>query len=203
MSLKLPMDSQCIQASNSKSTSVPNVSRDFYINIARQGATLTKMLKWCFVWQYEYGSLSLHITVKILLQKYLFNNGCLDSCWSIVVKKWNDISSQKVCLIIIHINTTHILDISCCYKDQQGIIMKIVKYLLSYYCMPIYFFLWQKTFQLCLNVLPHITKLCKTWIGHDATRYYNFNALPHALLYIFSQFTLTSTCCDMRYHIFH
>ena len=64
-----------------------------------------------------------------------------------------------------------------------------------------------------LNVLPHITKLYKheqaimqrvtitltryhthyhtfslilTRIGYDATRYLNFNALPHALPYIFS-----------------
>ena len=29
-----------------------------------------------------------------------------------------------------------------------------------------------------------------TWIGHNATRYYNFNALPHKLLYIFSQFIM-------------
>ena len=26
---------------------------------------------------------------------------------------------QKVCLIIIHTNTTHILDMSCCHKHQQ------------------------------------------------------------------------------------
>ena len=25
----------------------------------------------------------------------------------------------------------------------------------------------------------------KTWIGHNATRYHNFNVLPHTLLYIF------------------
>ena len=30
----------------------------------------------------------------------------------------------------------------------------------------------------------------QTWIGHNATRYYNFNALPHALPYIFSQFNM-------------
>ena len=29
-----------------------------------------------------------------------------------------------------------------------------------------------------------------TWIGHNATRYYNFNALPHKLPYIFSQFIM-------------
>ena len=34
----------------------------------------------------------------------------------------------------------------------------------------------------------------QTWIGHDATRCHNFNALPHALPhalpYIFSQFNM-------------
>ena len=30
----------------------------------------------------------------------------------------------------------------------------------------------------------------KTWIDHNATRYHNFNALPHALPYIFSQFNM-------------
>ena len=29
-----------------------------------------------------------------------------------------------------------------------------------------------------------------TWIGHNATRYHNFNALPHALPYIFSQYNM-------------
>ena len=29
-----------------------------------------------------------------------------------------------------------------------------------------------------------------TWVGHNTTRYHNFNALPHALLYIFSQFSM-------------
>ena len=28
------------------------------------------------------------------------------------------------------------------------------------------------------------------WIGHNATRYHNFNALPQALPYIFSQFNM-------------
>ena len=31
-----------------------------------------------------------------------------------------------------------------------------------------------------------------TWIGHNATRYHKFNALPHALPYIFSQFNIDS-----------
>ena len=30
----------------------------------------------------------------------------------------------------------------------------------------------------------------QTWRGHNATRYHNFNALPHALPYFFSQFSI-------------
>ena len=32
-----------------------------------------------------------------------------------------------------------------------------------------------------------------TWIDHNATRYHKFNALPHALPYIFSQFNIDSS----------
>ena len=52
--LKLPMDSQCIQATSSKNISVPNVRTDFPIYIAMQSGTLTKMSKWCFVWQWHF-----------------------------------------------------------------------------------------------------------------------------------------------------
>ena len=62
-SLKLPMDSQCIQASSSKSIFVPNVRRNFQIYISRQSATLKKMSKWYFVWQYQYGCVPLHIDI--------------------------------------------------------------------------------------------------------------------------------------------
>ena len=34
------------------------------------------------------------------------------------------------------------------------------------------------------RVTTHYQTL-QTWIGHGATRYHNFNALPHALPYIF------------------
>ena len=43
------------------------------------------------------------------------------------------------------------------------------------------------------HVTTHYQTL-QTWTGHDATRYHNFNALPHALPhalpYIFSQFNM-------------
>ena len=36
------------------------------------------------------------------------------------------------------------------------------------------------------RVITHYQTL-ETWIGHNATRYHNLNALPHALSCIFSQ----------------
>ena len=39
------------------------------------------------------------------------------------------------------------------------------------------------------HVTTHYQTL-QTWIGHYATRYHNFNAGPHALSYILSQFNM-------------
>ena len=32
--------------------------------------------------------------------------------------------------------------------------------------------------------------LSLTWLGHNATRYHNFNVLPHAIPYIYTQFSI-------------
>ena len=55
----------------------------------------------------------------------------------------------------------------------------------------------------CHHTCYRIFPLSLTWIVDNATRYHNFNALIHALLYIFSQFKMV---CDYlqpvttRYH---
>ena len=58
------------------------------------------------------------------------------------------------------------------------------------------------------RVTTHYQTL-QTWMLHNATCYRNFDVLPHALAYIFSQFnmgmqriTITLTCYYMRYHTF-
>ena len=58
------------------------------------------------------------------------------------------------------------------------------------------------------RVTTHYQTL-QTWMLHNATCYRNFDVLPHALAYIFSQFnmgmqriTITLTCYHMRYHTF-
>ena len=38
------------------------------------------------------------------------------------------------------------------------------------------------------RVTKHYQTL-QTWIGHNATRYHKFNVLPHAIPYIFTQFS--------------
>ena len=68
---------------------------------------------------------------------------------------------------------------------NKGIIMEILNYACSCIkCMQIYFFLQEKPFQGCLNVLPHNTKLYK----HGQA--------------IMKCFTTTSTHYHTRYHIF-
>ena len=55
--------------------------------------------------------------------------------------------------------------------------------------MLIYFSVLKKAIPIMFeHVITHYQTL-QTRIGHDATRYHKFNALPHALPYIFSQFT--------------
>ena len=50
------------------------------------------------------------------------------------------------------------------------------------------------------RVTTHYQTL-QTWIGHDATRYHNLNALPqalpHVLPYTFSQFNMARLWCNV------
>ena len=46
----------------------------------------------------------------------------------------------------------------------------------------------------------HTFSLGLTWIGHNATRYHNFNMLSHAFSYIFSQFSMVCGLYAMGYH---
>ena len=103
---------------------------------------------------------------------------------------------KKVSLIIIHTNTTHILDMSSYHKHQQQ----------RYHnentktCMFIHYMYVDVFFPLTKAIpimFEHVTthyQTLQTWTDHDATRYHNFNALPHALPhalpYIFSQFSM-------------
>ena len=51
----------------------------------------------------------------------------------------------------------------------------------------------------CINT--HYQTL-KTSVGHNTTRYHNFNALPHSLLYILSQFNMDKPYAT-HYHNFN
>ena len=94
---------------------------------------------------------------------------------------------KKVCLIIIHRNITHILDMSCCHRHHQQKYhhenTKICMFI-HYMYVDILFPLTKFILFIFERVTTHYQTL-QTWIGHNATRYHNFNPL----LYIFSQFS--------------
>ena len=99
---------------------------------------------------------------------------------------------KKVCLIIIHTNTIHILDMSCCHKHQQQRYhnenTKTCMFI-NYMYVDVFFPLTKVILIIFEHVTTHYQTL-QTLIGHDAMRYHNFNALPHALPHIFSQFNM-------------
>ena len=147
-----------------------------------------KNLKYCFLWQFEHSCFPLHVEIQIL-QKYLFYNDCLDSCWPIVVKKWMIYLPKKVCLIIIHRNTTNALDMFCCHKHQQQRYHKEnTKICMLMHCMyvDILFLLTKTSNYVWTCYITHYQTL-QTWVGHNKTRDHNFNALPQVLPYILSQ----------------
>ena len=99
---------------------------------------------------------------------------------------------KMVSLIIINRNITHILDMSCCHKPQQQRCHhennKICMFI-NYVYVDVLFSL-AKAIAIMLERVIRNNQTLQTWIGHNATRYHNFNALPHALPYIFSQVTM-------------
>ena len=110
---------------------------------------------------------------------------------------------RKVYLIIIHRKTTHILDMSCCHKHQQQ----------RYHnentkiCMSVHYIYDDLLFPLTKSIpimFEHVTthyQTLQTWIGHNATQYHNFNALPYTLPYIFFQFNMDNNATP--YHNFN
>ena len=107
---------------------------------------------------------------------------------------------KQVCLIIIHRNTTHILDTSCCHKHQQ----QRYHYENTKICMFIHYMYVDILFPLT-KVIPIISEgvtthyqTLQTWIGHNTTRFHNLNILP--LLYIFSHFSMVWGLSATSYH---
>ena len=112
------------------------------------------------------GNLNKNVSPYILKFKFFFKNTCFTMATWIHVDLLQPKSEmiyplKKVCLIIIHRNPTYILDMSCCHKHQQqryhNETIKIC--IFPHYMYVDIFSLQQKPFILCLNVLPHITKL--------------------------------------------
>ena len=98
---------------------------------------------------------------------------------------------KKVYLIIIHRNTPHILDMSCCHKHQQQRYhhenTKTCMFI-QYMYVDILFSLTKAIAIMFEHVATHYQTL-QTQIGHNATCYHNFNVLPHAIPSIFTHFS--------------
>ena len=89
----------------------------------------------------------------------------------------------------------HILDMSCCDKHQQQRYHnennKICIFL-HYMYVDILFPL-AKAISVMFECVITPYQTLKTWIGHNATRYHKFNALPHALQHVLSYISLSLT----------
>ena len=104
--------------------------------------------------------------------------------------------SKLDCLFIFHRNTTHIIDMPCCYKHQQQKKQNEntkIRTLIHYMYVDIFLPLTKAIPIMFEHVITHYQTL-STWIAHNAMRYHNLNALLYALPYrlpcIFSLFNV-------------
>ena len=143
------------------------------------------------------GSVNMDVSPYILKSKFFFKNTCSTMTpWIHVGLLYSKSEMiylpKKVCLIIIHRNTTHILDMSYYHKHQQQRYhyenTKMCMFI-HYMCVDIPFPLTKSIPFMFEPITTHYQTL-QTWISYNATRYHKFNTLPHALPhmlpYIFS-----------------
>ena len=81
---------------------------------------------------------------------------------------------------------------SFCHKHQQEKYHnENTKVCMFIHCMYVdILFLLTGAIPVMFEVVTKHYQTLQIWIDHNPTRYHNFNALPHALLYIFSLFSL-------------
>ena len=93
---------------------------------------------------------------------------------------------KKFYLIIIHANATHILDVSCCHKhEEQRYHNENTKiYMFIHYMYVDIFLPLTKAIPIIFERVTTHCQTLQTWIGHDATRNYNFKALSHTLPHV-------------------
>ena len=98
---------------------------------------------------------------------------------------------KKVCLITIHRNLSSRYFL-CIHKHQQqrhnNESTKICVFI--HYIYVDILFLLTKAVQIMFKRVTRHYQTLHTWISHNVTRCHNFNTLPHALSYIFSQFSI-------------
>ena len=142
--------------------------------------------------------MNMDVSPYILKFKFFFKNTCSKMTAWIHVGLLQSKSEmiKKVCLIIIYRNTAYILDVSC-YRNhqQQSYHNENTKTCIFIHDMYVdILFLLTKAIPFMFECVTTHYQTLQTYIDHDAMRYHNFNALPHALLhtlpYIFSQFNM-------------
>ena len=81
---------------------------------------------------------------------------------------------------------------SCCQKHQQQSYHNenTKKYMFIHYMYVDRIFPLTKDIPIMLERVTTHYQTLQTRIGYNATRYHNFNMLPHTLPYIFSQFNM-------------
>ena len=99
---------------------------------------------------------------------------------------------KKICLIIIHRNSTSLLDMSSCHqKQQQRRNNENTRvFMFREYMYDDILFSVTKAIPIMFERITTHYQTLKTWIGHNATHYHNLNALPHTLPNISSQFSM-------------
>ena len=177
------MDYQCIQASSSKSFSVPNFRGSLHIYIARQSDTLAKRSNYVLC-----GNMNMEVSPYILKLKLFFKNTCSAMTGgmhvSLLQSKIEMIYLlKKVILIIIYRNTTHLLGVSCCHKHQQQRYhnenTKICMFI-HYMYVDILFPLTKTIPIMFERVTTHYETL-ETWIGHNKRVTIYFLSVQHGL----------------------
>ena len=131
------------------------------------------------------GNMNMDVSPYILKFKFFKNTCSTMGAWiqdgPFYLKSEMIYLPKQVCLIIIHRNTTHILDIPCCNKyQQQRYHNENTKICLFIQCMYVdVLFLLTKVILIVFggvlpnsHTLPNSTKM----IGHNATRQHNLNA---------------------------
>ena len=103
--------------------------------------------------------------------------------------------TKKVCLIIIHRNTTHLLDMSCCLKHQQQRYHNENTKICIFRNSSMYDDILVSLTKAILIIFEHVStynRTPQTWIGYISTRQLNVKAFSFSLACDYLQRVTTS-----------